>query len=320
MDNLTVTEKKLFNNLSQVLNPVVKLGDKIEEIISLVGETGTPVNAVNATATLNITGVYVDGETLTIRSDVYEFLSDDAQSKTDPNNIGIDITDVTVKASGTLTVDTQPTSGDTLTIGSKTYIFVPNGTDNFDGEISIGTDLATSQVAIVSAINGTDGHNSPNLYASAGDFSANDSVITAFIGGTIGNSIVTTETFTAETNVFAAGTLESGTDCTDVNTVSKIITAITNNDTEGVGATDAGGNSITLTADAAGVLGNSITLSKTMTNSNFTDDVTNLIGGINGTVVEGTKFMIDTSYLYVRVNGNTVSGKNWRRVSIGSAY
>lgn len=46
-----------------------------------------------------------------------------------------------------------------------------------------------------------------------------------------------------------------------------------------------------------------------------------LAGGVNGTLApkKGIYFM-DSSYLYVAVAANTVSGTNWRRVSLGSAY
>jgi hypothetical protein len=320
MNKLTAAELAVLNNMSKVLNPAVLLGDKLQEIIGASGETGSPVNAVAAKETLSITGVSIDGETFTIGTDVYEFLADAAQSKTFPKNIGIDITAKTVKASGALTIDTQPTSGDTLTIGAKTYIFVPTGTANSAGEISIGADLATAQAAIVAAINGTDGHNNPNPDVTASEFVANVCTITALIGGTIGNVIPTTETFTTATNVFAAATLGSGTNCTAVNTVAAIIVAINANDTQGVTATAGEGNTIVLTADVAGVLGNGIGLSTTMANASFTAGAVNLSGGIDGTIANGMKFMIDETYLYVCLNGNTKSETNWRRVALGVAY
>jgi hypothetical protein len=42
MDNLTATELKTLNNISRSLNPEVSLGNKLQEIIGVVGETGTP--------------------------------------------------------------------------------------------------------------------------------------------------------------------------------------------------------------------------------------------------------------------------------------
>lgn len=326
MNNLTSTELKIFNNLSRNMNPVVLLGDKIQEIIDATGETGTPVNAVAAVATLAISDVVVHGETVTVNNpakagiDIYEFLADTAQTKSSPSNIAVNIVAKTTKASGTLTMDTQPTSGDTLTIGAKTYIFVPVGTANQDGEVSIGADLAGAQAAIVAAINGADGKNVAHPLVTAAAFAANACVITALIGGTDGNAIATTETFTAATNVFAAVTLGSGADCTAANAKTALITAVTASDTQEVGATAGTGASVVLTSDVAGVVGNAIAVSTTMANAAFSDSVTTLVGGVDGTVADGTKFMVDATYLYVCLDGNTTAEKNWRRVSLGDAY
>jgi hypothetical protein len=326
MDNLTAAEKKILNNISQVLDSGVKLGDKIAEIIGLSGEVGTPVNAVAAKETLTLTGVVVHGETVTINNpavagtDVYEFLTDEAQTKTEVTNIAVDITASAVKASCVLTMDTQPTAGDTLTIGEKTYIFVPVGTANGVGEISIGADLAGAQAALVAAINGTDGVNAAHPSIIAGAFNANASIISALIGGTIGNLIATTETFTAVTNVFASATLTLGADCTAANAIIALVAAITANDTQGATGTDGDGDTLVLTADVAGIVGNAIVIGETMANATFTAGATHLSGGIDGTVAEGTKFMMDESYLYICLNGNTTAGTNWRRILIGNAY
>lgn len=112
-----------------------------------------------------------------------------------------------VAAQGTLTVDTQPTVGDTMTIGASVYTFTTDGTAAAEGEIDVGEDLADAKTLIVAAINGTDGNNTANASVTAAAFSSDDCVLTAAATGEAGNLIVTTETFTAETNVFDAGTL-----------------------------------------------------------------------------------------------------------------
>ena len=320
MNKLNALELKVLNSISQRLNPHVTLGNKLQEIIGCVGETGTPVNAVAATEILTISGVCVDGETLTIGADVYELLADAAQTKTVSTNIAIDIMAKTTKASGTLTVDTKPTAGDTLTIGSKTYIFVPVGTANAAGEISIGADAAGAQANIVAAINGTDNVNAPHPSVTAAAFAANACAITALVGGTVGNAIATTETFTAGTNIFAAATLTTGADCTAANATTAIVAAITASDTQGVGAVKGTGSSVVLTAKTAGILGNTVAISKTMANAAFPEGVTKLSGGVDGTVATQMKFLVDATYLYVCLEGNTTAGKNWRRVALGSAY
>ena len=325
MNALTEKEFRTFNGLSRVHDSDVKLGDVISGLIGALGETGTPVNAVAAKETFVIDGVSIDGETVTINNpavpgtDVYEFLTDAAQTKTVATNIAVNIAAVSTKAAGTLTVDTKPTSGDTMTIGSKTYIFVPVGTANADGEISIGADAADAQSNIVAAINGTDGVNAAHPDVTAGTFASDDCTITALIGGTIGNAIATTETFTAATNIFGAAALATGADCSAANTAAALITAINANDTQGVAASAGTGTNVLLTADVAGVVGNDISVGSTMENGAL-DGATELSGGIDGTVANGMKFMVDSSYMYVALAGNTTAQANWRRVSLGAAY
>jgi hypothetical protein len=324
MTNLTAKELKIFNNLSHVHSPSVSLGNKIQELIDGGGVEGSPVNAVAATGILTISGVVIDGETVIINnplitgSDVYELLADEAQSKTLPTNKAVDITDYAAKATGALTVDTQPISGDTMTIGAKVFTFVPVGTANANGEISVGANLAAAKLAIVAAINGTDSVNTPHTLVSAGAFVADDCTITALVGGTLGNAIATTETFFTVTNVFAAVTLLTGTDCTAANAVIAIVAAITALDTQGVGAADGAGNTVDMTADVAGTTGNNITTAATMANGAFTD--TELGGGINGTVGLGGNTMVDATYRYVAITDNTVADANWRRIVVGETY
>jgi len=122
-----------------------------------------------------------------------------------------------VAAQGTLTMDTQPSDGDTYTIGSKTYTFQTTLTD-VDGNVNIGGTLAQAKLNLVAAIDlsgvaGTDYATSMTAHTevSVAAFSGDDAVITALVAGESGNSIATTETFTAGTNVFDGATLGSTT-------------------------------------------------------------------------------------------------------------
>jgi len=340
MEDLTTKEIGRLNFLN-IYTKAMGFGTKFQEIIDFVNsltgeqgpqglyseiELGTPVNAVNATKALSITGVVIDGETVTIDNpaaadaDVYEFLADTAQSKTTPTNIAVNITTYTAKASRVLTVDTQPTAGDTMTIGVKTFTFVPVGTANGNGEISIGADLAAAKVNIVAAINGTDSINTVHTQVSAGDFSTNDCTITALVGGVAGNAIATTETFSAGTNIFAGATLTGGTDCTAPNAVTALVAAITASDTQGVGGVDGTGDVVDLTADVAGVVGNAIVIGETLTNGAFAGAATLLSGGVDGTSGTARQTLMDSSYVYFCTAINTTADKNWRRVALGSAY
>ena len=47
---------------------------------------------------------------------------------------------------------------------------------------------------------------------------------------------------------------------------------------------------------------------------------TALAGGVNGTVGVAGEALRDADYLYVATATNTISGANWRRVSLGSVY
>lgn len=318
---LTAKELKVLNALSQSRDASVLLGTLLNE--RSVPTYGTPVKGVKASKALTISGVVIDGETVTVNNpakngtDVYEFLADATQSKTSPGNIAVNIETHTVHGVVTLTVDTQPTVGDHMTIGSKVYTFVQKGTANDDGEISVGDDLAEAQGNIEDAINGDDGHNDAHPAVFCGNFASDDAVITALVGGTVGN-IASTETFTAETNVFSSATLINGANCSAQNAIDHLVAAITASDTQGVGAVDSTGGVVTFSADAEGVAGNDIAIGETMANGAFAGGATKLSGGVDGTPMMQGLLMVDASYLYVCIG--TVDALEWRRIALGSAY
>lgn len=343
MNNLTPVEKKTFNRMSQIANPLVKLGDKIESIIGALGGQseiversensipsgigiviGTPANAKFASAILAISGVSIHGDVIMIgdkdqtRFDVYEFLSDDAQTKSDLENIAINIVEKTNKARGILTVDVLPHVGDSFTIGDRTYVFVESV--NSEGEILTGNTLEETHAAIIAAVNGSDGVNSPHPSVFMSEFVENSALINALIGGTIGNTIPTVSSFTLEVNRFSSDSLGSGTNCTAVNTVSALIEAINNFDTHGVLAEQGDGNTIIISAKSIGSAGNGIQIRESMNNASFINGATELNGGVDGTATEGPTLMMDDSYLYTCLNGNDEQGANWRRIPIGIAF
>ena len=126
-----------------------------------------------------------------------------------------------VAAVGTLTIAAQPTAGDTMTIGTKVYTFVAAGEADADGEISVGTDLATAKTALIAAVNGTDSVNTAHTLVTAGTFTGNNLPITAKTKGVAGSSIATTETFTSASNVFDATTLGTTTEGVNGTIASK---------------------------------------------------------------------------------------------------
>lgn len=322
MVRLTAREIEQINKLNNYTK-AMKLGTRISEMEVI---SGTPVNAVSAGKILTVSGVVIDGEKVTIDnptvagSDVYEFLADIAQTKTVPTNKPVDISTYATKASVVLTIDTQPVSGNTMTIGTKVFTFVPAGTATANGEIAIGVDLPTTKINIVAAINGTDSINTPHTLVSAANFVANNCTITALVGGVAGNSIASTETITAGTDIFATATLASGTNCTAANAIIALVSAITTLDTQGISAVDGTGDTVELTAKIGGVAGNNIVIGKVMANATFAGSATKLSGGIDGTVGTINQEMVDATYMYRCVADNTTGGKNWRRISLGSAY
>lgn len=356
MESLTAHEVNLLNKVYCDSRPM-NFGTKIQEIITAInlgtgpvgpqgaaGEQGavgpqgipgpcteipsdTPVNAISAQEILTISGVVINGETVTINNpevvgeDVYEFVSSTALIVSEEGYIPVDINSYTVKATGVLTVDTNPASGEKITIGEKVYTFVPSGTANYDGEISIGNSVADTQVNIVDAILGEDLHNEPHPLVTCGSaFSDNDITITAKFGGVAGNSIVTTSNMVGGNNGFALGVLDSGEDCTAANAVTALVAAITASDTQGVGAADGAGNTVVLTADIGGDITNTIAIAEDMANGAFTEGALLLSGGVDGTPGDERTIFMDSSYLYICIAANDVTGKNWRRISLGSAY
>jgi hypothetical protein len=110
---------------------------------------------------------------------------------------------------GTLTVDTTPTATDTMVIGATTFTFVAVGAGANPGDIEVGLNALEAQENITAAIEGTDGYNTAHATVEIDTpwSASNDLILRAKNHGVAGDSIATTETFTAGTNVFDAVTL-----------------------------------------------------------------------------------------------------------------
>lgn len=314
---ITSTEQKVLNDVSMQRDRSVRLGDLLLTSVDKI-KVGTPVNAIAATATLEVNNTVAPGGTITLGEDTYEFTAR-ADKKVTDGNFPIDVYSKTSKGAGALTISVQPTAGDTVTIGELTYIFVPVGTDTAAREVSIGTSLAEAQEALVAAINGESEFDIPHPDVVASDFETNVMAVTAISGGLAGNAIVTTAVFTSNSNSFAAGTLSGGTNIPRADAITEFIAAVTLFDTQGITAV-AGGNQYKADIKFMGALGNDIAISLTATNCKFSQDATKLAGGVNATVSSGAGFMIDANYLYVCPVPNDLGGTNWRRISLGSAF
>ena len=313
VDALSALEHKVINGSTQTINEDVHLGDIIRDLINS-SVVGTPTNAKAATAAITFGGAAIDGDVITIGKDVYEFVADDALSVTTPGNIPVDISHNTARSMNTITIAVQPTAGDKVTIGTKVYTFVPVGTDTADAEISIGATVLEAQTNFVAAVNGTDVFNIAHPEVEAGAFNANVSTISALVGGSAGDAIVTTETFTSGSNVFSAGTLLNGADCLPADAVTAMVTAINDLGTELVTAADGNGDTVTLTS-AIGAAANSISVGF---NVGGVTSTTTFAGGADGTVTPGLAFMVDATNLYVSIKANTITGTNWRKIALSA--
>jgi hypothetical protein len=133
-----------------------------------------------------------------------------------------------IKAQGKLTLQNQPSAGETITLGTKTYSFVASLVTNTDGQIVIGGNVAATRANIVAAINlsGLPGSQYASATSLNGDVEAttiigNDIIFTAKLGGTSGNSIVSTSTLVAPNTFDAAtlGTYRAGAAASDADSV-----------------------------------------------------------------------------------------------------
>lgn len=223
--------------------------------------------ATQATGTLTISGVVIDGQTVTIGPRVYQFRT--GATALTSGNVAVDISARGTKAQGTLTIAEPVTAGDTIVVGDQTYVFVTGAADA-PGEIGIGADEAATKVNIPAAINGTDSINTANTKVTASEFSGDVCTLTARYTGTQGNSIATAELgqgLTHVSNVFNAatlGTTTAGADPSAAHAGADLVTAI-NADASAV-VTATGTSSVVVTAKTAGLAANDYATTETMIN------------------------------------------------------
>jgi len=202
----------------------------------------------------------------------------------DPVYFPIDITSYAGKSQGTLTLATviDPADADTMTVDTTVYTFVETAASA--GDIAVGDNLLETAANIVAAINGTDGVNTAHATVSAAGGGAGVVILTARTGGVAGDSIATTETFTAVGNVFDAatlGTTTAGDEVDDSELVDAVVAAITALHTSGdvpFTAVDDTNNAV-ITCDEHGVGPNGWPIYENLTASG----VTQTTAGVDGT-------------------------------------
>lgn len=198
-------------------------------------------------------------------------------------------------------------NAETVVIGGKTYSFVDvlsetNGATAIVNQVLFGADSAAALDNLKLAVNhgATEGTNYSTGTVVNADVSATTNtdtsqVFEAKIAGSVGNVITTTTNIAAGS--FATGTLLGGTDATANEIVAAAVLTI--NDIEGkiVTAADKTGGVLGLTAVTAGIEGNNIEVSTTITGATFEDE--KLTGGVDAGPADAVTATV------AAINGNT---------------
>lgn len=249
-----------------------------------------PIAGVKATATLTISGVVSDTQTVTIGSSVYEFDINDTYTA---GRIQVDVSDLRNQAIQTLTFADVPVVTNTVTLGSgdntEIYEFVAAAEDVQEGNIPVvlgETLTAENAVAeLAEAIN-----TNSALVTAVADDEAGTVVVTAIVRGTAGNSIGTTDT--CANADWGDTTLKGGLDTiTAANAVTALVASINAND-EYVTASDGNDGKVVVKCKYVGTDGNSITVSETLANGEWEDGATKLSTGVSATPVNCPAFII----------------------------
>lgn len=332
--------KGLYENVGDVNSAVWDLIGQVSGEESQLTDAEAPVNAVNSYAIVTASSVVaglraesvvtantvVDGDTLTIGAITYRAKTTPAQAY-----------DVALGANDAEFLDNLKLAINASGVG--------DGTDYFAGTLAHPVVVAT-----------TNGASTQKVVARASGTSANATATTS-TGGTLTWADTTLGGGTGDSNAGVAGATAVVDDVTYtfVNELAESIaendaivnevlvgisdaTALDNfksavNGTAGEGTVYSTGTAqptATVTAttntdttqtiefNTAGVIGDGeCAVSAT---GGLTFDDTNLHDGVDGTVGDKGQQYVGSTYLYTAIDDNTISGKNWRRVSLGSVY
>lgn len=324
-----------YENLGDATTPIWDgegIADEAEE---------APVNAVNAISTLTASSVTAgvraesvitsdttnvsDGETVTIGSTVYRFKDTMAA-----------INDVQIGASAAATLDNLKhaingtgVAGTNWFAGTVAHTLVV-ATDNTDTTQKVVA-RATGTSANTLATTETSDHLSwPDTTLGGGTGASNAGVAGDTV--TVGNRTYTIVTELAESITSNAAiineVLKGVSDATCLDNIKSAINGSagagttyatgTQQPTADVSATTNTDTTQAIEADVAGVSGNG--LAATTATGGLSFDKVEVDDGVDGTVGDKGEQIFTSSYLYTAIEDNGVADKNWRRVSLGSAY
>lgn len=334
--------KKVLNDISNVRDLGVNLGDLIEDLLDSLPDSapeGGVKNAVAAAAYFQYQGedAVKHGQRVTINNpnvagvDVYEFVSTAEPTPISEGAIVVDISSIVQVAEGSITIAVQPVAGDKVSVGligasTNEYIFVPKGTDTAPGEVPIGDSLAETQASLVSAINGTDQFETPDPYVRASDFETDISTITPLWGGAIGNDVELQETFTSASNTVSSPT--GGADCELDDAIGLLSDVVDMEGTQEVFVTTdlmgrhikaldygAFGNEISVSATRVGMGGGTPSSNIMFVDENY-EPTNTLKYGIDATVSKGPKMYLGDGKIYFTRVPNGKGDANWATYSL----
>lgn len=144
--------------------------------------------------------------------------------------------------------------------------------------------------------------------------------VVTFTGTPVADETITigSQVFTFVAARSGAGSFEITINADNATQGDNLVAALADvSNVTGVNSTGA----VTITAATKGVSGNLIVLSTSATGAAVTG-VTDgkLDGGVDGTTGIANETCTDASYLYHCVAANGITGTNWRRIELGSAY
>jgi len=296
----------------------------------------TPVNAVAASKVLTVGGTPSEGDTVSIGGVTYQFRA----------AIGAG-----AKAAKILTLSGVAIAAETVTIDDVVYTFVDalSADPAVPYEVLVETTAEACIDNLVAAATGGAGEGTKygtgtvaHETVDVTKGSAATVVATAKDIGFAGNSIAIAEDLTNGAWAAGATALSGGVDAQAANDVligndaeaaiDNLVLAITAGAGAGTNygtgtvvnplatAVKATSATMTCTNKVKGVIGNSTVIGKSGTNLAWAGSAELLSGGVNGTVGVANETCADASYIYHCIEQNSITGTNWRRISLGSAY
>ena len=229
---------------------------------------------VQASCTFTLDETVFDGEKINIGDDIYEI---DTDGNFEEGNIQVDLSLSAVAATGTLTFTSVPINGETVRIGYDVYEFDTNSNVTA-GNIRVNINsISTIDNIITVLVDVINNKTNENITATA-DLVGDSVLITCTIPGSIGNTIVTSETCSGAS--WGDNYLINGSDPSVVNSIMAINSAI--NLAIGYQSSYLD-NIITISATAGsiydGSIGNYVNVSTTCKNGTLSNST--LLGGLD---------------------------------------